>query len=248
MKIKFSDLGISFPLYEAPVSAEDDSDYAGLGTCCLCRVANSPSFHLGIGTELILKCPGCGASNTLDVHKKASGHCRECAAEIPFPENVAAKKEPKICFACLRAGKGAISKYTEYGMVSAESLATGLTNGVPGLQQTDFESVGPSEADDEEWVSVRLPMEIITELLCTPTYGSWQGECWLFCCRYPMTFVGEWKHADFDTRASDGDGEKLYNSLDEVPEGGWGRLGRAFAVYVFECKRCSKLRSHCDSD
>lgn len=252
MKISFRDFGIAFPLYEAHVSAEDDSDYAGLGTCCLCRTANAPCFHLGIPADLILPCPSCGQSNSLDVHDKRSGVCRDCRAEILFPPEVAAKKEPKICFTCLRAGKAAISKDTELGMVDAESLVTGLTNGVPGLEQAEFESVvvdeGDSEDDDEKWIKVRLPAEIITELLRTPTYGTWQGECWLFCCRYAMTFVGEWKHTDFDARASDGDGEKLYNSLEEVPEGGWDKLGRSFAVYVFECKRCGKLRSHYDSD
>ena len=63
-----------------------------------------------------------------------------------------------------------------------------------------------------------------------------------------MTFVGEWTQSDFDSKAVDGDGEKLFNSLDEVPLNGWDALGNTFAVYVFECKRCGKLRSHYDSD
>src|SRR5688572_3050982 len=147
MKISFRDLGIAFPLYEAPVSAEDDSDYAGPGTCCLCRTANVPCFHLGIPADLIMPCPSCGLSNSLDVHDKCSGACRDCQAEIPVPPKVAAKTEPKICFTCLRAGKAASSKDTELGMVDAESLVTGLTNGVPGLEQAEFESVVVGEGD-----------------------------------------------------------------------------------------------------
>ncbi len=87
------------------------------------------------------------------------------------------------------------------------------------------------------------------ELLRTPTYGSWQGECWLFCCRYPMTFVGEWKHADFERRARDSNGEELYYEVVEgVPADSWDALGQTLCVYVFECKRCGKLLAHFDCD
>lgn len=64
-----------------------------------------------------------------------------------------------------------------------------------------------------------------------------------------MTFVGEWLHDDFNQRASDGNGEDLYYAVaEELPEESWDDLGYRHAVYVFECKRCGKLRAHWDSD
>jgi uncharacterized protein CbrC (UPF0167 family) len=246
MKTTFADLGIPFPLYEAPVSPSDDSDYAGKGTCCVCG-ANAHCFHLGIGAAFVIPCPSCGAQNGVDVDDKADAECRACGATVPYPPNVATRKEPKVCYACLRAGKAAITKDTEFGMVSCNEAVTGVTNGVPGLRQDQFESVVVDPEDD--WVGARLPEEIMLELIRTPTYGTWQGECWLFCCRYPMTFVGEWHNEQFDAHAADGNGEALYYLVVEnVPPETWDALGQGLSVYVFECKRCGKLRAHFDSD
>ena len=247
MKTTFLELGIPFPLYDAEVAPADDSDYAGIGTCCICSTRNTPCFNLGIGTALVIPCPSCATENGLDVHDKAAIVCRECGVSIPFPDDVAKRKEPKTCYECLRAGKAAITKDTEFGMVSWDQAFSGITNGVPGLRQNQFETV-VIDADDE-WVGVRLPREIMYELIRTPNYGTWQGECWLFCCCYPMTFVGEWQQEEFNLRAPDGDGQNLYYSVvEDVPEETWDDLGHGLSVYVFECKTCCKLRAHCDSD
>ena len=246
-KCRFAELGIPFRLYEAPVSPLDDSDYAGICTCGICSKSNVHCFRLGIGSNLIIPCPSCGINNGVDVDDKAAIGCRSCAATIHYPTNLASKKDPKACYECLRAGKVAITKNTEFGMVSCNEVFSGVTNGVPGLRQDQFESV-IIDADDE-WVGVRLPEEIMLELVQTPTYGTWQGENWLFCCRYPMTFLGEWHHDDFDQRAADGNGEQLYyNLVEDVPTDSWEAVGIGLCVYVFECKRCGKLRAHFDSD
>lgn len=247
MKTTFANLGIPFPLYEAPISPTDDSDYAGTGTCCICGTANVHCFHLVIGADLIIPCPSCRMNYGVDVNDKAAVECRACGAAVPYPPNVASKKEPKTCYDCLCAGKATITKDTEFGMVSCNELFTGVTNGVPGLRQDQFESVLLDP--DEECVGVRLPDEIMLELAHTPTYGTWQGERWLFCCRYPMTFVGEWDHDQFNQRAGDGDGERLYYSaVEDVPGDTWDALGNSLCAYVFECKRCGKLRAHFDCD
>src|SRR5262249_592300 len=158
---------------------------------------------------------------------------RTCKAAVPYPPDIATKKEPKTCYDCLRAGKVAITNDTEFGMVSFNEVITGVTYGVPGLRQDQFESVVLDP--DEEWVGVRLPEEIMLELVRPPTYGTWQGECWLFCCRYPMTFVGEWHHEQFDQRAADGNGERLYYAVvEDVPPDTWDTLGHGLCVYVFE--------------
>lgn len=247
MKSTFSELGIPFPLYEAPVSAEDDSDFVGDGICCLCVAKDTPCFRLGIGSALIVPCPSCHTQNALRVADEQKIDCRDCGDSIAFPESVARRKEPKVCYSCLRAGKAALTKDTEFGMVSAHEAFAGVTNGVPGLKQDQFDSVILNA--DEEWIGVRLPREVMDELLRTPTYGTWQGECWLFCCRYPMTFVGEWGQDEFESRASDGDGQKLFSSvLPELPDQALDAVGQGLAVYVFECKSCGNLRAHYDSD
>ncbi len=132
-------------------------------------------------------------------------------------------------------------------MVSWHQAFSGVTNGVPGLEQDQFEPV-IIDADDN-WIGVKLPEEIMFELLRTPTYGTWQGERWLFCCRYPMTYVGAWHHEQFMEHASDRNGEYLYYAVVEgIPDGTWDSLGHDLSAYVFQCKRCGRLRAHWDSD
>lgn len=247
MKTTFAELGIPFPLYEAPVDAADDSDYAGLGSCCICGNSDTPTFHLGIGTAIIVPCPFCHSPNGLPTNEKRPVHCRACGVTVAFPPTVAEKKEPKACYACLRSGKAAVSKATEFGMVAEENAFSGVTNGIPGLKQDQFETVVLDPED--EWIGVRLPENILFELIRTPTYGTWQGECWLFCCRYPMTFIGEWGRKEFDQRAANDDGERLYYAVvEEAPPDTWNSLGYGLSSYLFECKKCGKLRAHFDSD
>ena len=130
VKTTFAELGIPFPLFEAPA---DDSDYAGSGSCCICGTANRPCFSLGIGTALMIACPGCGTVNGLDVHNKVSVKCRACAASVDFPSTVGIRKEPKTCFACLRAGKAALTKSTESGPIPASLSARRRVSAIPSM-------------------------------------------------------------------------------------------------------------------
>lgn len=246
MSSTFAELGIPFPLYESFV---DGTEFAGIGTCCICLTRNSPSFRLGVGADVIIPCESCSTENGLDVDDKASKGCRNCGARVPFPEGIALRKEPKTCYSCLRAGKAALSKDTEFGLITWEHAVLGVTHGVPGLNTEEFETVLTFEEEEENWYGVRLPRESMLELLRTPTYSTWQGEHWLFCCCYPMTFVGNWDHQEFDRRAPDGNGERLYYSVVEsVPSDSWDGLSNALSVYVFQCKSCGKLRAHYDFD
>ncbi|NLS91903.1 MAG: CbrC family protein [Planctomycetaceae bacterium] len=244
MATTFAELGIAFPLFEAPVDA---SDYVGTANCCICQTDGVHCFPLGIGTAVMIPCSVCGVVNALDIDSKASIRCRECGETITFPASVVDRKEPKTCYQCLRAGKVALTKDTEFGMVSWDQAFSGVTNGIPGLQQDQFESVMINA--EEDWVGVKLPQDIMFELLRTPKYRTWQGERWLFCCRYPMTYLGEWHHDQFNQRASDGNGESLYYAaLEDVPDDTWDSLGHAVNAYVFECKQCGRLRAHWDFD
>lgn len=45
----FAELGIPFPLFEAPTS--EASDYVGLSSCRLCEVKSRHCFRLDIGCD-----------------------------------------------------------------------------------------------------------------------------------------------------------------------------------------------------
>ncbi len=131
-------------------------------------------------------------------------------------------------------------------MISWEQAFEGVTHGRPGLHRPDFEMV-PKESD---WVGVRLPQEIMFELLRTPTYSSIQGEQWQFCCGQPMVFVGEWSQEAFARRAPDGNGQRFFEEIVQDSKPGlWeDRLDDVIEVYVFRCALCERLTAHWDTD
>jgi uncharacterized protein CbrC (UPF0167 family) len=235
----FGELGIPFPLFAGSV---EGSDYAGLGTCSICTKPRQHAFDLGVGAALMLPCPSCRTVNGLRPSRRKDEPCRQCRSAIPFPD--IAGDKIRCCYSCLRSGKAAITKDTELGMITWEQAFEGITHGVPGLNHPDFEMV-PKEDD---WVAARLPPEVMFELLRTPTYSTWQGECWLFCCKQPMIYLGSWEREDFTRNAPDNDGRALFASVvpDFQPEMWDGHFGDCTSYYVFRCSRCGHLRSHWD--
>jgi uncharacterized protein CbrC (UPF0167 family) len=152
--------------------------------------------------------------------------------------------EIKVCYHCLRAGRAALTKDTELGMISWEQAFEGVTHGVPGLDRADFEMV-PKEDD---WVGARLPPETMFEMLRTPTYTSIQGDRWQFCCRRPMVFAGAWSREEFTRRAPDGDGRRYFEQVVQhaVP-GLWeDQLHDITGVYVFRCPSCERVTAYWD--
>ena len=234
----FSDLGIPFPLFEGP--AADAAEYVGLRSCALCGESNRHCFRLDIGCAVMLTCETCGAENGLDASDRDDAPCRKCGTLVEFPE----VGDVLTCYQCLRAGKAAISKDTELGMVSWEQAFDGVTHGLPGMDRADFEMV-PQE---EGWVGARLPREMMYELLRTPTYASIQGETWQFCCRAPMVFAGAWSREEFTRRAPDGDGRKYFEQVvQHVEPGLWeDEFHDETGVYVFRCRRCGRVTAHWD--
>jgi uncharacterized protein CbrC (UPF0167 family) len=247
----FARLGVPFPLFEAPTS--EASDYVGLSSCRLCESRHRHCFVLDIGCALIHPCPACGVGNGLDAHDRKDILCRSCGSAVPFPESLRNKKDIYICYDCLRAGRGAITKDTEYGMVSWEQAFQGITHGVPGLETSEFERVLVDA--EEDWYGVRVPQDHLFELVRTPTYGTWQGERWLFCCKRPMTYLGEWANvlkSLHDQEDSRDFFEKVFDPADESQGWVWERLSaRRFdgiCVYVFQCKTCDRFRANWDTD
>jgi uncharacterized protein CbrC (UPF0167 family) len=240
MTSTFAQLDIPFPLFEGP--ADQASEYGGLGTCTLCGSNGQHCFELDIGCAVMRECASCGTVNGLDANNCDDSICRKCSGNISFPD--LGDAEIKACYACLRAGRAAITKDTELGMISWEQAFEGVTHGLPEMSRNDFEMV-PKE---NGWVGARLSQDIMFELLRTPTYSSIQGERWQFCCQQPMVFVGEWSREEFSQRAPDGDGRRLFEEIvqDAVP-GLWeDKLHDITGVYVFRCKLCGRLTAHWD--
>ena len=237
---KFTDLGIPFPLFEAPV--KQASEYVGAGTCWLCGMQHPHCFRLSIGADVIVPCPACATENALDADDKVDGTCRTCKAKVPFPKK--RDGEAKACYSCLRSGRAALTKDTQLGMIRWEETLCGVTHGVPGLNHSDFEMV-PKEDD---WVGARLPAPMMFELLRTPSYSTIQGERWQFCCRRPMIFIGEWSRDDFFRNALDGDGRKLFDQIvqEPVPALWEDELHDITGIYVFRCPECRCLTAHWD--
>ena len=137
-----------------------------------------------------------------------------------------------------------MSQDTILGMISRDQAFEGLTHGLPGLNDPDFEMV----ATDSDWVRARLAQDVMFELLRTPTYSTIQGERWQFCCRQPMIFVGCWSLEDFTTHAPDGDGEGFFRRVvQDVVPGLWeDQLHDETGIYVFRCQTCGRMTAHWD--
>ncbi len=162
---------------------------------------------------------------------------------MPFPE--LGDRVIRACYTCLRSGRAAITKDTELGMISWDQAFEGVTFGVPGLNRNDFEMV----PRDDDWVGARLPQGIMFEVLRTPNYDTIQGECWQFCCRQPMVFIGQWNHDEFSQRAPDGDGRRYFEQI--VQNCGpdlWDSESLEIGFYVFRCNSCERLTAHWDVD
>lgn len=226
----FADLGIPFPLFEAPV--DEASEYAGPGHCFACGSEQPHCFDLGIGAAVILPCPDCGKTNGLDADDGEDGSCRSCRAIVPFPE--VAGNTLVICYACLRAGQAALTKDTTAGMLSWEEA---LDAAAPSDSAAESQQHG---ADDHP--------EALPELLRTPGYVSIQGERWELCCERPMIYLGQWTQAEFDAAAPDGDGQALFDDIVQEPEDDlWeDDLHDSAGIYVFRCGACGRKTANWD--
>jgi uncharacterized protein CbrC (UPF0167 family) len=238
----FADLGMRFPLFEAPT--KEVADYIGLSVCSICHKRDRHCFKLDIGCAVIEPCPACGVMNGLDCTNRQDTPCRSCQVVIPFPESLRDLEDIVTCYDCLRAGRGAITKDTEFGMVSWEQAFQGITHGVRGLQTCEYERV-PIDPD-EEWYGVRMPQEHLFELLRTPTFDTWQGERWLFCCKGPMVYIGEWSHLAHDQALFD----QVVDPAEEMKDWIWEAISRNAGVclYVFRCQTCGRFLSTYDMD
>jgi uncharacterized protein CbrC (UPF0167 family) len=182
-----------------------------------------------------------------------AGECSHCSKASQLLLNGS-------CYACFRAGKGSHTVDTEYGMVSPDDAINGRTHGIP-LDPSNLpdlhlvaHSVDP-KFPDEHWYSVQFSPADLIELTRTPTYHTWQGERWLFCCEKPSIFVGRLDSRKLEEIAAERNSSKeatiaslLSMGADKVKRMSGAIEGGSVSVYMFRCQICSRLRAHFDMD
>src|SRR5262249_20371074 len=158
-----------FRLYRAAVEAS--ADYAGSGICALCATATDGRLALGIGADVIYRCTRCEEQFAVEAeeHDRRAKTCPHCGMVV---DGYRLGDDPAICYPCLRAGRAALTKDTEFGMVRWSDAVQGRTHGVPELTRTD-PGFSLAEPDPEGWVVVNIPPLVLQELVRTPTYSTW---------------------------------------------------------------------------
>jgi uncharacterized protein CbrC (UPF0167 family) len=137
-----------------------------------------------------------------------------------------------------------LTRDTEYGMVSWEQLESGWTHGVPGATHPQLET-----RLEEGWTQVRLPADVISELLRTPGFSTWQGDTWLFHGTDPLVFVGEWSRSDFEARCPSGVSPSAFfaSIVRHSEPATWDSL-EGIGVYVFRDAKTGKFDGYYDFD
>jgi len=166
------------------------------------------------------------------------------------------------CYRCFRAGGLDRTVDTEFGMVGAEEVMSGVTHGVPAETPEelgdDLDVVAkPIDPDfpEERWYGVRVPPDELQELTRTPGYHSWQGESWRFCCGRPAIFIGALSSEHLQQLAKDRESSLVDVALSVFggsPPDAKHLLGEladgAVNTYGFRCQRCANVRGHWDMD
>jgi hypothetical protein len=181
------------------------------------------------------------------------GECSHCGNESELLFN-------DSCYACFRSGKGSHTVDTEYGMVRPEDAINGCTHGIP-LNPSNLpdlplvaHAVDP-KFPNEHWYSVQFAAADLIELTRTPTYHTWQGERWLFCCTKPSIFLGCLDTEKLEVLAAEESTSKeaTIASLLSITEDKTKWMLRAIeedrgGLYLFRCQSCSRLRAHFDME
>ena len=265
---KFADLGIDFPLFEAPVRS--CAAHVEPAICCSCNTEQR-YFDASRVVFWVGACPECGAFNkgtAGDCHFEYPfryWNCHNCTRKLTDRMLTQTEEKSLYCFRCIKEQGGYCWKETGFGNVNEDSLLSGITDGIPGLTEADVselvvvnENWNDTDILEDRVVSrgVRIAPEYLRQLLMTPQFHSWQGEIWLFCCKRPMIFIGYWFDAVRVLNPID-KGElfrEIYQTADPTYATlyeDWSAASRLFEgsdpeMYVFRCPKCERLRCYID--
>ena len=201
-----------------------------------------------------------------DASIEEAGPCSICRTAVDM-------RFEGACYACFRKGRVTTSRDTELGSIDTESAPSGLTQGIPRDLELDARGTevvldeepekvaepavegAPAAPLEEPWMRFRVAPDKLVELLRTPSYSTWQGESWLFCCASPMIFVGSVRPIQLEAWATEAG-----KSIEDVIAGLLAPEtvdAEAFckdmvrgsrSVYAFRCASCKKRRAHWDRD
>jgi hypothetical protein len=158
-----------------------------------------------------------------------------------------------LCYSCFRNGPIDWARDTELGFITAELANSGMTHGLPLNDPSSIQQykLTPHPIDpnfpDQIWFHFHVDADLLKELLRTPTYHTWQGDRWLFCCSRPMVFRGSLPADLFHASASGI--ERGIRVFLESPA--WERTAGSHGshtLYAFTCGSCGNLRYHEDFD
>lgn len=175
------------------------------------------------------------------------GQCAICGddSSVRFSE---------ACYGCFRKALGKSVIDTEFGAVTKEFASKGFTHGIPISDtgryaehkltpHTDFDPDA-----DSDWYHFHIDAGYLNELIRTPSYHTWQGETWLFCCSRPMVFRGL-----IPADALDPAGSTIVSQVGSFLDApNWeitvpvNKLGHTYCA--FSCESCGQVRYHEDMD
>jgi len=133
----------------APAAAA--AEYRGLCACSLCS-QEAHAFRLGIGCFVRVACRDAQTDSGLDAVDRVDVECRSVNRLVAYPSK--SDGEVQVCCSCLRAGRAAITKDTEFSMVSWGQAEIGVTQGVPGLKTHWF----PLVHNADRWYGAVIPL------------------------------------------------------------------------------------------
>ena len=272
--LTFQELGIPFPLFEAPI--ECSGSFFECDDCSFCGSESVPCFEIE-PEEKIVECFKCEGQSTREWGPTQKAACAQCKSDFV---NELEEEDLRICYPCLREGRAALEKTTELGVVSLREALTGevdlslaftsamacgfdpeslpklclpnLLNG-PGTyfsQRLDFLKKHSSRRPGR----LEMAKEDLYELLRTPSFITWQQDFWFFCCQRPMIFIGEWSIADFAKYDGRLNGWRAFKELLGATESDlpvWKSLaGDSDTIggpYLFRCQICREHRGYWDA-
>jgi uncharacterized protein CbrC (UPF0167 family) len=229
----FDTLGVPFALYAAPPSS--CSRYVGAGNCA---VTGRDELHCFRVDALIDSCVRCGGPVE---RGNEPSTCIACGHAAPPHTDSTGDDEIIVGYDAIARGKAAFVVDTEFGMVTPQLAMLGRTHGVAGLDAASLmgNDLALRRMADSDWVQVLVQRELLWELVRTPPYTTWQGECWLFHCGAPMVFVGELTVSGLIELELE---ERAIAMLEEVE----AMSPEADGMMTFACRRCSLHRFHVD--